>query len=97
MMLLVLGVDCSTLCRTAERLGLTHQKMKMVAIRRSEILRAEYIAEISAFHPDMLVFIDETGSERRNSIRQYGYGLRGITPVLYQLSVYGKRISGIGI
>ena len=60
-------------------------------------MRAEYIADMSAFHPDMLVFIDETGSERRNSMRQYGYGLHGITPVQYQLIVYGKRISGIGI
>ena len=55
------------------------------------------MAEMSAFDPDMLVFIDETGSERRNSIRQYAYALRGITPVQYQLFVYGKRISGIGI
>ena len=70
--------------------------MKMVAIR-SEILRAEYIAEMSAFHPDMLVFIDETVSVRRNSIRRYGYALRGITPVQYQLNVYGKRISSIGV
>ena len=87
-------VDCSTLCRTAKRLGLTRQKMKQVAIRRSDVLRAQYMAEMSAFD---LVFIDETGSERRNSIRQYAYGLRGITPVQYQLCVYGKRISGIGI
>ena len=89
--------DCSTLCRTAKRLGLTRQKMKRVAIRRSDILRAQYMAEMSAFDPDMLVFIDETGTERRNSICQYAYALRGITPVQYQIFVYGKRISGIGI
>ena len=78
-----------TLCRTAQRLGLTRQKMRKVAIRRSDILRAQYIAEMSAFDPNMLVFIDETGSERHNSIRQYAYALRGITPVQYQLFVYG--------
>ena len=27
------------------------------------------MSEISAFHPDMLIWIDETGSDRRNSIR----------------------------
>ena len=36
------------------------------------------MAEISAFSANMLVFLDETGSDRRNSIRQFGYGLRGI-------------------
>ena len=50
------------------------------------------MAEMSTFDPDMLVFIDETGCERRHSIRQYGYALRGITSVQYQLFVYGKRI-----
>ena len=37
-------------------LGLTRQKMKRVAIRRSDVLRAQYMAEMSAFDPDMLVF-----------------------------------------
>ena len=55
-------------CRTARRLALTRQKMKQIAIR-SEILRAQYMAEMSAFDPDMLVFIDETGCEKCNSIR----------------------------
>ena len=44
-------VDCSTLCRTAQRLGLTRQKMRKVAIRRSDILRAQYTAEMSALTP----------------------------------------------
>ena len=56
------------------------------------------MVEMSAIDPDMLVFIDKTGSERHNSIRQYAYALSGIiTPVQYQLCVHGKRIYGIGI
>ena len=51
--------------------------MKQVAIRRSDVLRAQYMAEMSTFDPAMLVFIDKTGSERRNSICQYAYALRG--------------------
>lgn len=74
-------VDCSTLCRTAKRLGLTRQKMRKVAIQRSDSLRAQYMAEIQAFNPDMLIFVDETGCDKRKSCRQYGYGIRGITPV----------------
>ena len=90
-------VDCSTICRTAQRLGLTRQKMKQVAIRRSDILQAQYMVEMEAFNPHTLVFVDETGCERRNSIRWYGYGLRGITPVQHQITVGGKRISAIGV
>ena len=89
--------SCATICRTAKRLGLSRQKMKRVAVQRSEIKRAEYIAEIQEFKPEMFLFIDETGSDRRNSIRKYGYGLRGLTPVTQHLCVYGNRISAIGV
>jgi len=71
--------------------------MKLTAIQRSEVKRAEYISEIQEFKPEMLVFIDETGSDRRNSIRKYGYGLRGLTPISYRLCLGGKRISAIGV
>ena len=33
----------------------------------------------------------------KDAIPYVDNGLRGITPVHYQLCVYGKRISGIGI
>ena len=90
-------VSCATLCRTAKRLGLTRQKMRNISLRRSDIARGAYMADISVFDPEMLVFVDETGSERKNSICRYGYGLRGMTPVQHQLFVYGKRISAIGV
>jgi len=34
--------------------------MKLTAIQRSEVKRAEYISELQEFKPEMLVFIDET-------------------------------------
>ncbi len=49
------------------------------------------------FKPEMYIFIDETGSVRRNSIRQYEYGIRGLAPVTQQLCIYVKRISAIGV
>ena len=39
----------------------------------------------------MIVWLDETGSDRRNSIRAHGYGLRGLTLVTHKLKVWGKR------
>ncbi len=44
-------------------------------LQRSDSLRAKYIAEISIYDPDMLVWVDESG---RNTVRKYGYSVRGI-------------------
>ena len=43
----------------------------------------------------MLVFADETGADRQNSLRRYGYSLRGKTPRSHVLFVRGKRISAV--
>ena len=67
--------------------------MKKVADRCSDVLRVRYMVEIEEFHPDMLVFIDETGCEIHNLVRKYD--LRGISYVSHQLFVYRKRISAI--
>ena len=90
-------VDCSTICRTAKRLGLTRQKMRKIAVKQSDAKRAEYMVGIEVFDPEMLVFIDETGCDKRNLVRQYGYGVRGLTPVTHKFVVHGKRVSAIGI
>ena len=89
--------DSSTICRAIKRLGMTRQKMRHVAIQRCDVQRARFISEIMDFNPKTLIFIDETGSNRRNTIRKYGYSLRGMTPVSHKFTVYGKRLSAIGI
>ena len=43
----------------------------------------------------MLVFVDETGSDCRDALRKYGYGLRGRPPVSCKLLVRGERVSVI--
>ena len=90
-------IDCSTICRYARRWGMSRQKMTNVALQRSDVKRAEFIAEMMQFNTDMFLFVDETGSDRRNSIRKFCYGLKGILPVSYNLRVSGKRISAIGV
>ena len=55
------------------------------------------MAEVSAFDPNMLIWIDETGSDRRNEIRKYGYSLRGTRACTYQLRIGGKRLSAIPV
>ena len=90
-------VHASTICRTIREQGLTRKKVRTIALQQSESRRIEYMAEVSVFHPDMLIWIDETGSDRRNSIRKYGYSLRGMPAQVFQLRVGGKRISAIPV
>ena len=89
-------VSASTVCHTISEHGSTHKKVHVIALQRSEQRRIEYMAEMS-FNPDMLIWIDETGSDKRKSVRKYGYSLRGIPPRTYQLFVGGKLVSTIPV
>ena len=67
--------SCATICRTVKCIGLTRQKMERVAIGRSGVLRGQYMADVDVFDPNILVFVDETGFDGQNLVRQFGYGL----------------------
>ena len=43
----------------------------------------------------MLIFVDETGSDRRTVLRKYGYSLKGKPATTDTLLVRGKRYSAI--
>ena len=43
----------------------------------------------------MLVFVDETGSDRRTALRKYGYSLKGKPATADTLLVRGRRYSAI--
>ena len=65
-------------------------------LKRSESDRNEFAEEMSYIDPNMIVWVDETGSDsRREGIREFGYALRGITPVSFKLGISGKRLSVI--
>ena len=88
-------VDSSTIWRTLRRLGFTHKKIKQLPMQRSDEARVKFMAEISAYDPSMLVWLDETGCDKRNFVREYGYALRGMTPRAYTFKSWGKpKISG---
>lgn len=88
-------VDCSTICRTLKYLGLTRRKIKHIALQQSEQKRAEFLAEISAFDPALIIWVDETGCDRRKLLRDYGYSIRGTPPRDHSLKLNGKRYSVI--
>jgi transposase len=55
------------------------------------------MAEISMYDPEMFLWIDETGCDKRNCTRKYGYSLRGIPPCDHRLLVRGTRYSALPI
>ena len=58
--------------------------------------RAEFAEKMSYIDPNMIVWVDETGSDSRcEGIRKFGYALRGITPVSFKLGISGKHLSVI--
>ena len=87
----------STICRTLQHLGITQQRVQVIALPRSEDLRIKFIAEVSTFKPEMYIWIDETGTDRRNAFRSHGYSFCGLTSKTYCLIVGGYRISAIAM
>ena len=69
--------------------------MQLVALLRDEELRSTFTRDVSLYEPHFLIFIDETGCDRRHSLRKYGYGLRGKPVKCQKLLVRGKYISVI--
>lgn len=88
-------VSKSTICREAKRMGLTRKKMRRIASQRSEIARAHFMVQVENMSADTFIWVDETGSDKRNALRKYAYSLQGVTPINYCLYIPGKRISAI--
>ena len=61
------GIDVSA-TNILKEMNFSRQKMKMVAKQRDEKLRSDFVEDVSVYKPHMLVFVDETGTDRRNSL-----------------------------
>jgi hypothetical protein len=49
------------------------------------------------FDPEMITWVDETGSARRNSVRSYGYSLNGMRAVSHELSSGVSKGGGLRV
>ena len=76
---------------------MTRQRIHHIVLQRSEVKRADFAAEMQILEPSMLIWIDEMGSDRRNALWKYGYGIWGLPPQDYSLKLRGKCHSAIGI
>ena len=61
-------VSESTMCRVLSKNGLTRKKIGQVAAQRCSDLRGRFMAEMSCFSTSQLVWVDETGCKKKDSI-----------------------------
>ena len=74
-------VSTSTICRVFKQQRFSRRKLTFRAQQRSEELRQQFMSEALVYDSPMLVFVDETGSDKRSSLRKYGYSPKG-TPAI---------------
>ena len=96
MVLRITGVQVSspTICGIIHRKGLTRKKVQQVALQRSSVYRGDFMADVQWFSPDMFVWVNETGCNKKDQIK-CGYTLRGEYPVYHRFLHCGQRISAI--
>lgn len=88
-------VSTSTLCRLLASHGFTYKKVQHVALQRRVDYRASFMATACVYKKEFFVWVDETGSNLKDMLRQYGYALCGERAVSKKLLVRGQRISTI--
>jgi len=91
---LCLSVSESTIYTFLKKSNFTRKKLKLSVIQRDNFIREQFITDVSLYIRDMLVFIDETGTGRSDSLRKEGYSLRGM-PVRAQKLPAREHISVI--
>ena len=88
-------VSGSTVCKLMHRLGFTRKKLMKVASQRSLEYRGAFMANVLQYPREFFVWVDETGSDRRDQLRKFGYAVRGFPAVSTRLLIRGTRISAI--
>lgn len=94
---LLLSIDSSTICKFLHQSKFTYQKLSLVATQQSTFLRQKFILDVSEYKQEMLVFIDETGTDKRKALRTHGYSLCGIPMKYHKPLVRGERMSAIAV
>lgn len=86
-------VSASTVCRVLHRNGCTRKKLTKIAKQRSTIYRGDFMAYVLQYPRDFFVWTDETGTDKRDQLRKFGYALRGEQAVCHRIISRGTRIS----
>ncbi len=57
--------------------------------------RGDFMAEVLLYEPSQFVWVDESGCDRKDHIRKFGYALKGEPLVYHRILHRGKCISAI--
>ena len=60
-------------CRMLRFIGCTRQAIRQITLQRSEVLQAQFMAMVSMYDPRMLILLDDSSCDRRQSMRKYTY------------------------
>jgi hypothetical protein len=74
-------VTISSISRALSSIGWSKKIARQKAKERNQDLRDEYINYISDFHSDQLVFVDESGCDKRVGFRRTGWSPLGVAPI----------------
>ena len=73
------------------------RKIKIIAKQRDDVLRHAFSAEVSIYEADMFIIVDETGADRRNTLRKYAYSWRSSPAKSYKLLVCGEHVTALAL
>ena len=90
-------VGTSTLCKTLKCMGCSRQVIQHIPVQRSDKLRAIFMTEISIYDTSMLLWVDKTDCDRRDSTRKRGYGFNVTPPTDRHILAREKRYSAIPV
>ena len=90
-----INVTESAICKFLKREGFTYQCLTTYATQRDDELRALFAEEMTLYPAHTLVFVDEMGTDRRDTLRKKGYSVRGHPFHVQKLLVRGEHISVI--
>ena len=88
-------VSTATLCRLLAKYGYTQEKIQHIASQRCLDLRGSFVAHISLFPKEILVFVDESGTHLKDMLRQYGYAICGERAICSRLLLRRQQITSI--
>jgi transposase len=88
-----ISVNYITIHRELQRSGVSHKKLKRIALERNEPHRADFICRMAKHSPDEVGFLDEMSKDERVIGRRYGRSRKGTLATKKQVFVRGRCTS----
>ena len=84
-------VSKSTIQRKLKEEDWTNKKLVRRALQQNEPLRVDWVRRVAQITAEMVVFCDESGTDRRDGARRTGWAPKGVAPWMSCLLDRGKR------